>query len=243
MLDIETRPMVSHTWGAYDQHVSPAQVVDAGGVLCWAAKWAGQRNTMFAADWTTGHGDMVRQAWELLDAADAVVTYNGVGFDRKHLNREFLLDGMPPPAPCKDIDLLKTARSRFKFPINKLEHVAGELGLGGKLPHTGFKLWRQCLDGDVRARRLMERYNRQDVRLTEQLYLRLRPWIKGHPHVGMFDTVCRGACPVCGGQVESAGKSVAAGVRTYPLVRCVDCGHVARSASRGSEATTTRSVA
>jgi DNA polymerase III epsilon subunit-like protein len=53
---------------------------------------------------------MVRQAWEMLDEADAVVGYNSKSFDMKHLNREFVLAGYPPPPPYTDIDLMNVVK-------------------------------------------------------------------------------------------------------------------------------------
>jgi hypothetical protein len=41
----------------------------------------------------------------------------------------------------------------------------------------------------------MERYNKQDVRLTEKVYKKLRPFIKNHPHLGTGNS---DACPACG---------------------------------------------
>ena len=40
----------------------------------------------------------------------------------------------------------------------------------------------------------MEKYNRQDVTLLEELYAVLQPWIPNHPHRGLYDghSGCRG---------------------------------------------------
>jgi len=41
--------------------------------------------------------------------------------------------GQGPPSPHRDIDLLKVARQRFRFPMNKLEFVAEALGVEVKV--------------------------------------------------------------------------------------------------------------
>lgn len=237
--DIETRPMVSMHWGARDQNISPEQVLDAGGVLCWAAKWLGDRKVMYGGDHTDDHVEHITRLHGLIHAADIVVGYNQVSFDDKRVAVEWKRTGLSAPSPVKSVDLLKAVRARFGFPINKLASVAVELGLGDKLAHTGWRMWRACCTdadgspylgptpvggGDPGQWRMMARYCRQDVRLTESVYLALREggWIKGHPPLGLFGGPLDG-CQVCGGQLVADGVHPAAN-RLYGRLRCVGCG-------------------
>jgi RNase_H superfamily len=141
---------------------------------------------------------MVEAAHKLLSEADAVISYNGDGFDFPHLNREFLAAGLTPPAPYASIDLLKTVRKQFRHASNKLDWIAQQLGVGKKTPHSGFQLWLDCLRGDPKAWKLMEKYNRQDVKVTLGVYKKILPWITTHPSVPMFEGRREG-CPNCGG--------------------------------------------
>lgn len=230
-IDIETRPIVAHVWGLHDQTVGISQILDPGGVICWAAQWWGQKPVMFASDFHDGHDEMVFEAWRLLDAADIVVGWNHRAFDIKHLHREFIKLGLVRPAPHKDIDLLLTARRMFRFPSNKLDWVARELGVGFKVPHTGHQLWRDCLDGDDKAWGLMRRYCKHDVKMTADLYGRLRHWVPNHPNVNMLRGVRVSGCSVCG-SVELDDEGVyRTQVREYPQYRCRDCGGLSRSVS------------
>src|SRR5687768_6894842 len=102
MLDIETAPHLSATWGLYDQNVAIDQLIEPGYTLCWAAKWYGEKEIMFESV-MTGEKRMVRRMHKLLDEADAVCHYNGKKFDVPTLNKEFLLRGLRPPAPFKEI--------------------------------------------------------------------------------------------------------------------------------------------
>ena len=52
--------------------------------------------------------------------------------------------------------------------------------------HTGFDMWKDCIDGDKKAWNMMERYNKQDVVLLEKVYLHLRPWIRNHPNLNIY---------------------------------------------------------
>jgi DNA polymerase elongation subunit (family B) len=224
VVDIETAPHLAHVWGLWDQNVGLSQIADVGHVLCWAAKWVGERDVEYRSEHHDGHEAMVRRAWELFNDADAVVGYNSRSFDVKHLRREFVLAGLTPPSPHKDIDLITTCRTQFKFASNKLEHVASELGLGHKVKHSGFELWLGCLRGDEAAWREMRRYNIQDVKLTEKLYLRLLPWIKNHPHHGLYLAEHRPVCQNCGGNdLQRRGHSQTT-LGRYQRFHCGTCG-------------------
>jgi hypothetical protein len=115
-------------------------------------------------------------------------------------------------------------------------------GVGTKLKHQGFEMWRKCIDGDERAWATMKRYNIQDVRLTERVYDRLRPWIKNHPHPGLYGGDVEG-CPNCGGTLAPVpDRTTNTASRVYALLRCVDCGANARPAKSTGLTTATRAV-
>jgi len=111
LIDIETAPNVAHVWGLWQQNVGLPQIIDAGYVLCWSAKWLDNDEVMFSSTFHDGREQMLSKIHELLDEADAVIHYNGTKFDIPTLHKEFLLDGFAPPSPIKEIDLLKTVIS------------------------------------------------------------------------------------------------------------------------------------
>lgn len=225
-LDIETSPCLAHVWGIWQQNVGLTQLLDVTEVLCWAAKWYGEDKVLFQSSYRDGKLNMIDSIWDLLDEADAVVHYNGMKFDVPHLNREFLEMNMSPPSPFKQIDLLKTAKSQFRFPSNKLDYIVGTLGIGHKIKHAGHQLWLDCMAGEQEAWDKMEEYNREDVVLTEKLYNRFLPWIKGHPNVALFeeDATIELQCPRCGGTEDIIKQGYAyTGVSKYQQYQCKDC--------------------
>jgi DNA polymerase elongation subunit (family B) len=223
-LDIETSPSLARIWALFDQNISLVQLEEVSEVLCFAAKWYGTKRVEYYSNYHDGHDEMIRQAYRLFNEADAIISYNGKAFDCKHLKREFLLAGMTPPAPHKDIDLLQTVRSQFKFASGKLEHVASQLDIGHKLKHQGFELWRGCLEGDEKAWAIMKRYNVQDVLLTERLYDRLLPWIKNHPHRGLYVDGCTRTCGTCNGSDFQLRGWRYTNASRYRRFVCNDCG-------------------
>lgn len=223
LLDIETAPHVAHVWGLWQQNVGLPQILDAGYVMCWAAKWVGEEDVYFDSIHRNEPYNMLSNIHDLIDQADAVVHYNGKKFDIPTLNKEFLLYGFTPPAPYKQIDLLQVARTQFKFPSNKLDYVAKALDVGSKTKHAGHELWIKCMNNDPEAWEKMEEYNTNDVIILEDVYYRLLPWIKNHPNHGLYSErdYC---CPNCGGQdYQSRGYSYTK-ARRYARFQCKDCG-------------------
>ena len=204
----------------FDVNVSLEQLIEPSSVLCVAAKWLGEKQTYFFSDWTDGHASMLEQVHGLLSMADAVVTYNGDRFDLPKLRGEFALLGYPPIPPLTSIDLYKTVK-KLGLQSGKLAFVGPFFGIGKKIKHEGFSLWTSVMDGDKKAQKRMEKYCVGDVTLTELVYMRLRPYITNHPHLG--DTG-RGACGSCGGTVlQSRGFRRTKAFKIQRL-HCQSCG-------------------
>jgi DNA polymerase elongation subunit (family B) len=222
-LDIETAPNVAHVWGLWQQNVGLAQLMESGYTMCWAAKWDGEDEIFGRSIHYDGEGTMLQVMHELLSEADAVVHYNGTKFDMPTLNKEFIKAGMAPPDPYHQIDLLQTARKRFRFASNKLDHVANELGLGQKVKHIGHEMWVQCMNGVEEAWDMMIEYNKQDVNLLELLYKRMLPWIQNHPNHALYVDADSPLCPNCGStQVKKKGIETTK-LGQYQRYRCKKC--------------------
>ena len=224
LLDIETAPNLVYSWGLWDQNIAINQIVKPGYILCWAAKWYGKRDIMFSSLHESLKQDMVERIHKLVDEADAVVHYNGVKFDMPWLNQEFLLNGLPPPSHYADIDLLKTARGRFKFPSNKLDYVAQQLDVGRKIKHIGMDLWTGCMNEDSASWAKMKRYNKQDVKLLEKVYVKLLPWIKSHPNWGTHINPENPTCRNCGSSKIKENGIQYNTTLSYKRYKCLDCG-------------------
>ena len=224
-LDIEASPNLAYVWGLWQQNVSLKQLVVPTEIISWAAKWYGVDGMHFSAVFETSRKQMMKRMWKLLDEADAVMHYNGTRFDIPHINREFLKHGMSPPSPYKQIDLLKTAKQVFKFPSNKLEYVADVLGVGNKLKHQGFDLWTGVMRGDPACCQIMKDYNIQDVLLLEEVYDKIRPWIKNHVSYSYLqDSGEKHVCTRCGSDALQKRGHYSTLTSVFQRFRCKNCG-------------------
>jgi uncharacterized protein YprB with RNaseH-like and TPR domain/predicted RNA-binding Zn-ribbon protein involved in translation (DUF1610 family) len=222
LLDIETTPITAYTWGLWQQNINLNQIIESSQMLCYAAKWHGKKTMYFDSIFNSSKNEMLKGLHKLLDSADVIVHYNGSSFDIPVINKEFIQSNLLPPSPYKQVDLLKTVRSQFRFPSNKLDYVSQTLGLGNKVSHEGFDLWVKCMEKDPSAWKRMEKYNKQDVNLLEKLYIHLLPWIKNHPNRNLYNQ--GHVCPKCGSYNIRKNGTVTTLSGRYQRYQCLKCG-------------------
>lgn len=223
---METTFLVSGHWSLWGVNININQILEHGSVICYAARWVGEEEVVWRRK---GNKDFLTKIYELLDQADVILTYNGKKFDLPLLNLEFVKAKMNPPAPYKHIDLLETVKKQFRFPSNKLEYVASQLGVRQKVAHEGFPLWVKCREEDVAAWAKMKEYNIGDILTLEELYDVLRPWVVGHPNEALYMAVEAFQCTTCGStHLQKRGFHVT-GVGRYQRYSCNECGAWSRS--------------
>ena len=49
-LDIEWKPATAYVWRMWDENISPDQLIDEGGMLCFCAKWEGSKDSLFFSE-------------------------------------------------------------------------------------------------------------------------------------------------------------------------------------------------
>lgn len=198
-LDIETRPALAYVWRLFDENVGLEQLLEPSQILSVGWKFKGDKAFVYTDVWPVrskrGRTRMLRKVYKAMQKADAVVTFNGARFDLPKLTGEFLVAGFKPLHQLTSIDTILTTK-KMGFTSNKLAHVLPLLGLGNKLDTGGFRLWREYMAGDPKARAEMKLYNEGDVRSLERLYDRILPYITNHPYLGDY----AGCCPNCGSQ-------------------------------------------
>lgn len=228
MLDLETAPHRVYAWGLFNQNIATNQIAKPGYILCWSAKWLGNKEVMYS-DIRDGRKKMLRKIYDLVNEADVVVHYNGNSFDMPTLNAEWLDMGWAPPAPYMNMDLYLTVKKRFRLASRKLSYIAEYLKLGAKVNHKGMELWTGCMEGNAEDWKVMKSYNIQDVNLLESLYKVIKPWIVGHPNHNLFTSDPVEVCPHCGSEhIQKRGLHHTK-TQIYQRYACMDCGAWSRA--------------
>lgn len=236
VFDIETSPHLGWFWGLFKQNIRPDQIKEPSRIICFAAKWLGEKKIIFRSEYHHGQPEMLRTLFALLDEADVTVTYNGDKFDLKRANKEFRLAGLGEPSPSLSIDMYKIIKKREAWPSHQMGYIAEELGLSQKMKHHGFLLWREAMGdfGEERQRKawnIMRRYNRQDLKPTEDLFHEYRADV-ALPAAGLWqEPVADLAAPIppCPNPLCADGHVTRQGfrrtkTRRYPQYQCQSCG-------------------
>lgn len=204
-------------------------LLESGYILSWSAKWLGHNSQgsdtiFFSSLATASPKKMLKEMHALLDEADAIITYNGIKHDIPILNREFLVNELAPPSPYKHIDLYQVVKKVFKFPSNKLEYVCRALGVGQKIKHIGYELWLRCMKStkDREAWKMMMDYNINDVKILEEVYMKLLPWIRGHANYGIYQDD-KLVCPNCGSTHYQSRGYAYTHTNKYQRFQCQGC--------------------
>jgi transposase-like protein len=231
LYDIETAPMEVYVWGLFKQYIPHDNIIKDWFVLSWAAKWLYDDNIISGVVTPTEAKNrddkrILKGIWKLLDEADICIGHNLDRFDDRKLKARFIKNDLNPPSFYRTIDTLKVAKRNFAFVSYKQDYLTKYFNLNEKINTSelgGFDLWKRCVQGEQIALDHMIKYNNQDVRGLEDVYLKLRPYIKNHPNLGviMGDSVC----PNCGSShlEEEYNKFYYTSANKFQIYRCMNC--------------------
>lgn len=231
--DIETslqEAFVFHLQRKYNNYVGYKNIKTHWHMICACWKEVGKRKVhsvsliddkaRFEKD---PHDDfyVVKTIADALRDVDILVAHNGDKFDLKSLNARLVYHNLPPLPKILTVDTLKKARQIGEFPANSLDSLGDYLGLGSKI-HTDWNLWLRCYKGEKKAVKEMTKYCKQDVSLNEEVYIRLRPYMKTHPNIADVDSR---NCPKCNSdKVHKHKIRLMASGRRKQQFHCQDCG-------------------
>jgi len=195
--DIETAPNLAYVWGKYEQDVIAFK--SEWHLLSFAYKWLGNPEVKCE----TMHNQrndkkLSKKLRDLFDEADVIIAHNGDAFDIKKARARFAFWGLKPPSQFATVDTCKVAKRYFNFNSNRLNDLGIYFKVGQKVKHTGFDLWLGCLKNNRASWALLEKYNKQDVILLEEVYNKLLPWMDRHPNMALLSNITEKGCPKCG---------------------------------------------
>lgn len=241
--DIETTHNIVASFDLRDEYTPHTNILQERYIVCACWKWLGEGKVHSVSTLDNSklydkdpHNDrhVIETLHEVLSEADVIVAHNGDNFDQKYVETRILFHGLKALPPVTSIDTYKVAKGRFRFNSNKLDYLGKFLGFGGKI-HTDNDLWLGVLAGNKSAIKEMVTYNKRDVTLLENVFMKLRPFMPHHINRELLGST---GCPRCGStHFQSRGLQKAIS-RVYRRYQCQDCEGWFRSATNEKSVTT-----
>jgi hypothetical protein len=232
--DLETSLMQVSTFSLYPQRIPHKNIIQDWYIIsaAWTKLSSNRIHSVsglddqkrFKKNFTDDY-HIVKTLRDVLEDVDVIIGHNQDKFDIKKFCARLIYHKLPPlPKLIHSIDTLKQIRKIAAFSSNRLDYLTTYLCGEGKLETSG-GLWERALQGDVIAIKELAKYNKVDVKRLEELYLRIKPYIKSHPHLGAIageDRDC--TCPYCGSNnMRHAGfRYTAAGIKKSQK-QCNEC--------------------
>ena len=236
LYDTETSPNIIATWGVYEQDA--LEIIRHRQIITVAWRWLGSAPNgearsgavslpdfpMYKKD-PSNNVELIKHILGLMEKADIVCGHNAGNFDNKRVNTDIIKHHLTPPPPHKVYDTLRVARKYFGFNQNSLKALCEFLGLPHKLETGGYKLWKACGIGDMKAWAKMTKYCQGDTISLTALYERMRPWDQHHPAMKARENNNNPPCPLCDKRrLQNRGSTVSR-KGTIPKMQCGACGH------------------
>ena len=168
ILDLETSSLAAD-----------AGIIVGAGLMTEAGK-----SEYLQAGKTSEEKPLLTKLLKRLETFDVIVTWSGRGFDIPFLTSRLLKHKMDPrPIFSKmHLDLNEVVKSRMRLTFTYLDHVCeffeikrdkGPMGL--EVPH----LFVRALEGDESALGAIRDHCLDDLRVTREVFLKLRPLLEG----------------------------------------------------------------
>jgi len=235
LLDVETAPVVGHVWRLFKTNVGLNQIERDSHLLSWSAKWLDSKEIMYMDQRNKRNIEDDKQLTKglakLIDKADIIVTQNGKSFDEKVIKGRMIIHGLPPIAGYKHFDTYRFGKAHFRLTSHKLEYMAKALNVKHRKltirKFDGHELWSQCLKGNQAAYAEMEKYNKLDVKVLEEIYLKMRPW-DSSTNFEVYSKDNKSVC-TCGSKKFRKYGFVYKNRGKFQKYQCKDCGRITRS--------------
>lgn len=237
LFDLETLPNLPEAlkvWTQLDNFPGRTMRATITTIICAGWKELGKKHTHCINAWdykewkkdVNDDKKLVQEIYNVLKEADVVVTQNGKRFDWKYLQTRLMFHGLDPLGKIHHIDTVVLARSNLFNFSNSLGNLGELLVNERKMKHSGWKLWVDVHGRCKKAMNKMEAYCKQDVKLLEKVFIKLRPFVNNMP---CFDTKGIKSCPTCNSQRLHSNGVRRTKTQIYRRYQCIDCGTWSRT--------------
>ena len=225
--DIETPRLRTHVWWSGKLYVNGNDIIDDPNIITIAWKWFGS-DKIFTKTWDSKHSDkkLVKGFLKAYNKADVVVGVNNNNFDNRWINARAMKHGFHVNMFVKSIDLQKQMKKIARIPSYALKYMCKHFGVTMKLGHEGIHMWNMVQYGTRSEQKeyleKMKVYNIGDIISTEEVYVKMLPYMSHKAHLGVVSGSANYSCPVCGEEEELTylGDTVTTAGTIQRLMKC-----------------------
>lgn len=228
--DIETSFCQGTFWRpGYNQSIHPNQILRHGQIICVSWKWEGE-DKVHNAHWGLRQQcdkKLLKKFITQLNIADEMVAHNGNRFDIKWIRARAAYHNLDMKPFYRSIDTLKLSKQYFALPSYKLAEIAKYFGLTAKLDPGGLNTWIDIvINKEKEALKIMLKYCDGDIITLEEVYNKIKKYVKHTTNYSVLHGGAKFDCPECGntGHWNKTYTTAAGTVKHY--MRCSDkvCG-------------------
>jgi DNA polymerase elongation subunit (family B) len=181
VFDIECTGMILESYGLYNQNHNHKDIIEDWSMLSYAAWFVNEDkihylDNRYSLDYRDDR-QIIEGLYHLISQADWIIGHNSDKFDIKKFNTKAEKYELPARHDAIQYDTIKMLKARYALPSFSLDYAAQYFELKerksshGKFP--GKSLFNECKNGNQDAWLELEQYNKQDVKVTWELFQRL----------------------------------------------------------------------
>lgn len=237
-IDIETSPNIMMVWSTGKQFVGHTQIIDERKIICISYKWSGSDKT-YNVHWGVKKQcdkSLLEKIIPVMNKADLIIGQNHERFDIKWINTRLAFHNLTPIniKTLTMLDTMKLAKANFYLNSNSMAYMSKFLGVEQKMDGGGYARVKSIvLDKDKEALAEHIEYCNGDIKTTEELFERMKPYVELTKSLGFIETGSRDVCPSCGsGDPVKTSNYYYTKVSKFNKYQCTECLHVWKDTRR-----------
>jgi uncharacterized protein YprB with RNaseH-like and TPR domain len=227
--DIETSPNIGFFWQCgYKVNIGHHNIIRERAIICVSYKWENE-SKVHHLHWNQGNDkQLLIDFIKILNQSSEAIAHNGDNFDVAWLRGRALYHQIPFPSHLKTLDTYLKTKNLFRLNSHKLDYLAKFLKVGGKIEDGGFQNWVDVvLYNSSEALQTMLTYCDNDVVILEDVYHKIKNYIKPNIHKGVAEGKPKWSCPLTGSKNVSLFKNeITASGNLQRLMTCHDNDYV-----------------
>lgn len=233
LFDVEMALQLGYFYDQWNTNIPPHRIKHRGFMLSAAWQWYGNNkiHSVSLLDdperFKKNHRDdyhVIKTLAEQVDKADAILAFNGDGFDVKELNTGLIKHGLPPTKSPITIDPYKIAKRYFRFKGgNSLRNICEFLGVESEKGKVDDETWIAAAEGCPKAIKKVVSYNKKDIPPMLEVYEKIKPFAPAKLNMNHFVPV--DVCPSCGSPIIKFRGWTYTQTAKRRQYQCCDCNH------------------